>query len=367
MVCQFRVRTCANRAGTAGGRVWLRLFERAIDAGARDLPHARNSRQTITASNGGRERLAHRLDLLWAKGRLPSSAAILASSSSFSIVISPTLDFSRAISSLRSSRSRSFNAVAAPASARSRHSVSLATDTFICRATRSSGSPRNSRATIAILRCTEKRFGPFPSTPEGAPAPALEERSGAPSGLSPSSFVMCNTPVEVQFTSAGCLNYPYLTPVDYSPQAGRGEEACASRAVIVGVRVKQLLAVDLVVGDVLLPFRRDQVVDELLAELLLHVDMLGRVHQHHAILVEHALVAFDQDRKVALVLEMDPGAAVGQHVTVAGAGGIERRAHALADRFVPGAQILRRQVLLDVDAGRLPERQLGDRSGTHVA
>jgi hypothetical protein len=25
---------------------------------------------------------------------------------------------------------------------------------------------------------------------------------------------MCNTPVEVQFTSAGCLNYPGRTPVD---------------------------------------------------------------------------------------------------------------------------------------------------------
>ena len=63
-----------------------------------------------------------------------------------------TLDFSRAISSSRSSRSRSFNAVTAPASARSRHAVSLATETFVCRATRSSGSPRNNRATIAILR-----------------------------------------------------------------------------------------------------------------------------------------------------------------------------------------------------------------------
>jgi hypothetical protein len=30
--------------------------------------------------------------------------------------------------------------------------------------------------------------------------------------LRPSSFVMCNTPVEVQFTSAGCLNYPCRTP-----------------------------------------------------------------------------------------------------------------------------------------------------------
>jgi hypothetical protein len=63
-----------------------------------------------------------------------------------------TLDFSRAISSSRSSRSRSFRAVAAPASARSRHSVSLAIETFVSRATSSSGSPRNSRATIAILR-----------------------------------------------------------------------------------------------------------------------------------------------------------------------------------------------------------------------
>jgi hypothetical protein len=40
----------------------------------------------------------------------------------------------------------------------------------------------------------------------------LGERSGAPSGLRPSSFVMWNTPVEVQFTSAECLNYPCRTP-----------------------------------------------------------------------------------------------------------------------------------------------------------
>src|SRR4249919_136616 len=42
--------------------------------------------------------------------------------------------------------------------------------------------------------------GTIPSpTPEGAPTPAFGERSGAPSGLRPSSFVMCNAPVEVQF------------------------------------------------------------------------------------------------------------------------------------------------------------------------
>src|SRR5271167_4829433 len=53
--------------------------------------------------------------------------------------------------------------------------------------------------------------------PEGAPTSALGARSGAPSGLRPSSFVMCNTPVEVQFiASAGCLNYPCRTPIPTS-------------------------------------------------------------------------------------------------------------------------------------------------------
>jgi tripartite-type tricarboxylate transporter receptor subunit TctC len=47
----------------------------------------------------------------------------------------------------------------------------------------------------------------------------VEVRPGAPSGLRPSSLVMCNTPVEVQFTSAWCLNYPCRTPVR-SPKDG---------------------------------------------------------------------------------------------------------------------------------------------------
>src|ERR1039457_4059435 len=38
---------------------------------------------------------------------------------------------------------------------RSRHSVSLATETFASRATKSNGSPRNKRATTASLRWTE--------------------------------------------------------------------------------------------------------------------------------------------------------------------------------------------------------------------
>ena len=102
------------------------------------------------------------------------------------MVISPTLAFNRAISSARSSRSRSFRAVAAPASARSRHSLSRAIETFVSRTTSSSGSPRNSRATIAIF-CVERK--------------SASRRSCR----RPASFVMSDTPVEVQFTSAGCL------------------------------------------------------------------------------------------------------------------------------------------------------------------
>src|SRR5208337_3522572 len=197
MIGQVSIRTRACRTGATGDRRRWRSLEKAIHAGARDIPRARDPRQAITTRRGRRDRLAHRLDLLRAKGLLASMAAILADSNSLSMVISPTLDFSRAISSSRSSRSRSFSADAAPASARSRHSVSLATETFASRATTSSGSPRNKRATTAILRWTEYRFGPA-STPEGAPAPAMGERSGAPSGFSPASIVISKPPVEVQ-------------------------------------------------------------------------------------------------------------------------------------------------------------------------
>src|SRR5271167_4601838 len=126
-----------------GDRRQGRSLEKTIHASARNTPRARDPRQAIRTRRGRRDRLAHRLDLLRAKGLLPSMAAISADSNSLSMVISPTLDFSRAISSSRSSRSRSFRADAAPASARSRDSVSLATETFASRATTANGSPRN--------------------------------------------------------------------------------------------------------------------------------------------------------------------------------------------------------------------------------
>src|ERR1700720_1881977 len=65
------------------------------------------------------------------------------------------------------------------------------------------GAPR----TRTILTITRWRHWLHWTRPKGRLRQLWGERSGAPSGLRPSSFVMCNTPVEVQFTSAGCLNY----------------------------------------------------------------------------------------------------------------------------------------------------------------
>src|SRR5262245_20884814 len=94
-----------------------------------------------------------------------------------------------------------------------------------------------------------------------------------------------------------------------------------------GVGEEQLLAVDLVVGDRLLPFGRHQPVDEGLAQLRLYMRMLGGIDQNDAVLVEQAVVAFHHDGEVAAVPERQPSAAVREHIGVGCGGGVERRAH----------------------------------------
>src|SRR6516165_7833631 len=113
---------------------------------------------------------------------------------------------------------------------------------------------------------------------------------------------------------------------------------------------EQLLAVNPVIGDCLLAFVRDEPVDELLAKLLLHMRMLGRVNQDDTVLVEQQFVALHRDDEVVLVLERKPRAAVRHHIGSGGCCYVERGTHALPDRFVP-----RPSLLLDVDAGGLPE------------
>src|SRR5262245_49246160 len=98
---------------------------------------------------------------------------------------------------------------------------------------------------------------------------------------------------------------------------------------------EQLLAVNLVIGDCLLAFVRNEPLDELLAKLLLHMWMLGRVNQHDTVLVEKQLIALHCDDEVAPVLERKPRAAVRHHIGSAVCCYVERRTHALPDRFVP--------------------------------
>src|SRR5829696_7734067 len=86
-----------------------------------------------------------------------------------------------------------------------------------------------------------------------------------------------------------------------SSVAGAAAQALSAR--IAGVRIEQLLTVDLVIGNGFLTFGRQQPVDELLAQFFLDMRVLLRVHQHDAALIEQPLVAFDRDDKIAAVLE----------------------------------------------------------------
>src|SRR5262249_53068845 len=108
----------------------------------------------------------------------------------------------------------------------------------------------------------------------------------------------------------------------------RPPRSCAS---LVCIREEQLLAADLVTGDRLLSFWRDEPIDERLPEVLLDVRVLCRVDEHHAVLIEQPLVTLDEDLEVAAVLEREPCAAIGEDVRVHRRGGVERRSHSLAD------------------------------------
>src|SRR5262249_37356437 len=76
--------------------------------------------------------------------------------------------------------------------------------------------------------------------------------------------------------------------------------------------------------DCLLAFVRNEPVDELLAKLLLHMRMLGRVNQDDTVLVEQQFVALHRDDEVGLVLERKPRAAVRHHIGSAGCCCFER-------------------------------------------
>src|SRR5512132_2564415 len=182
---QGRVVARSHGAGPAFGH--NRCLPVAIHGRPRNIPAAGDPRQAIDAIYGGRDRLAHGLDLRRAKGAPALRRAIFSRNSSVSMVISPTFPFSRTISSSRSSRSRSFSAASAASNARSRHCDSRAAVTLSSRATSSSGSPRSSRLTARSFRFAEKRC------PGGPPAdlspPASWGRSAKPASSVPFSSI----------------------------------------------------------------------------------------------------------------------------------------------------------------------------------
>src|SRR5262245_36116534 len=118
---------------------------------------------------------------------------------------------------------------------------------------------------------------------------------------------------------------------------------------------EKLLALDSVSRDRVLTLPRSQPIDEGLAQVLLHMRVLGGVNQYRVILVEQSLVALNEDIKFAAVLEREPGAAIGKHISVGSGGGLERGPHAPADLFAPNPSVFR-----DVDAGGFPEVEFAD-------
>src|SRR4051812_17967451 len=167
-VHQRRIRHWPNRARTPG-RFGPRGGEMPIDAGPRGAPNSAHAGQTIGLAACGRDGPAHGRDLRRAKGRLASRAAILASSSSRSSSISPSLALSRSVSSASPSVGRVARLASPAATKVSRHPVRVAAVTPSARERISRSSPRNRRSTASRLRWRDMRPPrPKPTPPEAA-------------------------------------------------------------------------------------------------------------------------------------------------------------------------------------------------------
>src|SRR6185503_8064798 len=149
------------------------------------------------------------------------------------------------------------------------------------------------------------------------------------------------------------------------PIAGRrfaSTRSVSPRYLPAGIRKEELLAVDLVGRDGVLSLAGDDPVDERLPHLAFHAQMPRGVHQDDAVLVEQPPVAFHQDRELAAVLEGQPGAAVGEDIRVHAGRRVQGWPHARPSLAIPRALLAR-----DVDAGRLPQLELGEMRAAAVA
>src|SRR3954467_5471207 len=169
-------------------------------------------------------------------------------------------------------------------------------------------------------------------------------------------------PVSPMRSMSSALPGPMAGPPLPRTRSVRPRYRFIARSIRLRVGKEELLAVDLVVGNGALSFRRKDPVDECLPPFLLHVRVPFRIDEDDAVLVEQAPVALNGNRQVCPILKRKPGAAVGEDVRVHRGGGIECRPHALARVAIPRALILR-----DIDAGRLPELELGEVRAAAVA
>src|SRR4051812_46563863 len=165
-VHQRRIRHRPNRAWTPG-RVGPRGGEMPIDAGPCGAPDPAHAGQAIGPAACGRDGPAHRRDLRRAKGRLASSAAILASSNSRSSSISPSFAFRRSVSSASPLVDR-VTRLASPAETKvSCHPLRVAAVTPSARERISRPPPRNGRRPPSRLRWRDMRPPrPKPTPPE---------------------------------------------------------------------------------------------------------------------------------------------------------------------------------------------------------
>src|SRR3712207_6197851 len=160
-------------------------FAMPVDARPGHPPDAADPGQAIGLAAARRERPAHRLDLLWAKGRPLSSRAILASSSSRSSSISPSRALSRSLSSTSPVAGRVARLASPAARKASRQPLSVAAVTPSERETVSRSSPRSSRRTASRLRWRDMRPPrPGPAAPVVSVVIVTPPRTGSANGAS---------------------------------------------------------------------------------------------------------------------------------------------------------------------------------------
>src|SRR3712207_3742931 len=234
---QRRIRHRSDRA-RAPRRLSPRRAAVPVDGGAGRTPDPAHTGHAVGPAAAGRDGAAHGLDLRRPKGTVPraSRAAILASSSSRPISISPSRALSRSLARSSPSAGR-LTRLASPAARKaSRQVVSVAAVTPNARETVSRSSPPSRRNTAAVFRCRDIR----PPRP-GAAAPDPCGRSVAP-GRSANLSVIVH-PSGGYRPPTGCLTQPWcrgdagvadpLSPPRAQPReprqdVGRPDPSCRS-------------------------------------------------------------------------------------------------------------------------------------------